>query len=128
MSLKEHGVEKYGRLIEQNVDQAGYLAERVETSRELELLAPVPLNVVCFRFFSPELDEPALDRLNEELLLRLQEGGAAVLNSTRLRGRYCLRAAITNHRTRREDFDLLIREVIALGRGILDEGFIWNPR
>jgi len=128
MSLKEHGVDKYGRLIEQNVDQAQYVAKRVETSRELELLAPVPLNVVCFRFFSPELDEPALDRLNEELLLRLQERGAAVLNSTKLHGKYCLRAAITNHRTRREDLDLLIQEVIALGKGILDEGFIGNPR
>ncbi len=122
MSLKEHGVDRYTRLIEQNVDQARYLAKRVESSKDLELVAPVPLNVVCFRFFSPTLDEQALNRLNEELLIRLQESGKAVLNSTKLRGKYCLRAAITNHRSKREDFELLIHEVISLGRGLLEEG------
>jgi glutamate/tyrosine decarboxylase-like PLP-dependent enzyme len=124
MSLKEHGVDKYTRLIEQNVDQAHYLARLVESSRELELVAPVPLNVVCFRFVSPTLDERALNRLNGELLVRLQESGTAVVSSTKLRGKYCLRAAITNHRSRREDFDLLIREVLSLGRALLGEGFV----
>jgi glutamate/tyrosine decarboxylase-like PLP-dependent enzyme len=124
MSLKEHGVDKYARLIEQNSDQARYLAELVESSRELELVAPVPLNVVCFRFVSTTLDERALNRLNEELLIRLQESGTAVVGPTKLRGKYCLRAAITNHRSRCEDFDLLIREVVALGRALLGEGFV----
>ena len=50
MSLKEHGIEKYGRLIAQNVAQARYLAELVEATPDLELLAPVDLNIVCFRF------------------------------------------------------------------------------
>ncbi|MGH9461239.1 MAG: pyridoxal phosphate-dependent decarboxylase family protein, partial [Vicinamibacteria bacterium] len=124
MSLKEHGVDKYTRLIEQNVDQARYLARLVESSRELELVAPVPLNVVCFRFVSPTLDERALNRLNGELLIRLQESGKAVVGSTKLRGKYCLRAAITNHRSRREDFDLLIQEVVSLGRALLGEDFV----
>lgn len=121
MSLKEHGVDKYIRLIEQNVDQARYLAELVESSEALELMAPVPLNVVCFRFVSPELDERASNRVNEELLVRLQESGRAILGPTKLRGRYCLRAAVTNHRSRREDFDVLAREVVSLGRGLLGE-------
>jgi glutamate/tyrosine decarboxylase-like PLP-dependent enzyme len=121
MSFREHGADKYARLVDQNVDQAAYLAKRVEASKELELVAPVPLNVVCFRFFSPALDERALNELNEKLLVRLQEGGVAVLNSTKLHGKYCLRAAITNHRTRREDIDILAREVVALGRGLLEE-------
>ncbi len=121
MSLKKHGVDKYARLIEQNVAQAGYLAKRVEASSELELVAPVPLNVVCFRFVVPERDDRALNALNQELLVRLQESGVAVPNSTRIHGKYCLRAAITNHRTRREDLDLMVREVIALGRGVLQD-------
>ena len=121
MSLKEHGVDKYARLIEQNVAQAGYLAKRVEASKELELVAPVPLNVVCFRFVEPELDDQALNALNQELLVRLQESGVAVPNSTKIHGKYCLRVAITNHRTRREDLDMMVREVIALGRGLLQD-------
>ncbi len=62
------------------------------------------------------LDDEALNALNQELLLRLHESGAAAPSYTTLRGRYALRAAITNHRSRREDFDLLVSEVVRLGR------------
>ena len=124
MSLKEHGVDKYARLVEQNVEQARYLARLVESSRELELMAPVPLNVVCFRFAAPTLAESSLNQLNEEILIRLQESGTAVVGPTKLHGKFCLRAAITNHRSRWEDFDVLVREVITLGRAVLEEGFV----
>jgi glutamate/tyrosine decarboxylase-like PLP-dependent enzyme len=50
MSIKEHGIDKYGRVIQQNIKQAQYLAELVEAAPELELVAPVPLNIVCFRY------------------------------------------------------------------------------
>ena len=116
MSLQEHGVLKYGRLIEQNVAQARYLTERIERSAELELLAPTSLNIVCFRYREPALDDETLDRLNEEVLLAIQEEGIAVPTATRLHGRYAIRVAITNHRSRREDFDLLVDQVLARGR------------
>ncbi len=116
MSIKEHGIEKYGRLIKQNVDQAQYLAALVQSNPELELLAPVPLNIVCFRFKVDHLDEPKLNALNEKLLIRLQESGIAVPSSTTLNGKYAIRVCITNHRSRREDFDLLVQTVIDLGK------------
>jgi aromatic-L-amino-acid decarboxylase len=119
MSLKEHGRRKYARLIEQNIDQARYLAELIRAQPELELAAPVPLNIVCFRYISSGLDDAALDALNKEILVELQEGGIAVLSGTTLRGRYVLRVGHTNHRTRREDFDLLVREVIRIGQGLV---------
>jgi aromatic-L-amino-acid decarboxylase len=124
MCLKEHGIEKYGRLIQQNVDQAHYLAELVEASPDTELMAPAPLCVVCFRFRAADLDEQSLNRLNEELMLRLQEGGKALVSSTTLEDKYVLRAGITNHRTRREDLDLLMEEVTRIGHQLLDEGFL----
>ena len=122
MHLKEHGVEKLGRLIAQNAAQARYLASLVERSGELELMAPVPLNIVCFRYRAAGLAEPALDALNQELLIRLQEGGVAAPSSTRLRGRLALRVAITNHRSRRDDFDAMIAEVLRIGRGLAAGG------
>ena len=61
MSIKEHGVEKYGRLIQQNVDQAQYLSDLVDAHPELERLAPTPLNIVCFRYIAPGLDDEALE-------------------------------------------------------------------
>ena len=57
MSIKEHGMQKFGRLIQQNIAQAQYLAQRVEASPQLELMAPVPLNIVCFRYNPGGLDE-----------------------------------------------------------------------
>lgn len=121
MSIKEHGIHKYGRLIQQNVDQARYLAARVDDHPELERLAPAPLNIVCFRYIVPGKDQEALNALNQELLLRLHESGIAVPSYTVLHGKYALRAAITNHRSRLEDFDILVEHVVQIGRELAQE-------
>jgi glutamate/tyrosine decarboxylase-like PLP-dependent enzyme len=73
MSIKEHGLRKYSRLIQQNIDQTSYLSRLVESVPELELLALVLLNVVCFRFVAPGLDDHALDALNKQVEVQLQE-------------------------------------------------------
>ena len=119
MSMREHGVEKYGRLISQNAQQARYLAALVESTPGLELVAPVDLNIVCFRFNPGDRDEAALNALNQEILLRLHESGVAAPSYTTLRGRYALRAAITNHRSRLEDFDILVREVMRIAAEVV---------
>jgi aromatic-L-amino-acid decarboxylase len=116
MSLKEHGIRKYGRLIQQNIDQARYLTELIDAAPELELSAPVTLNVVCFRYIRPGLDDAALDALNKEILVELQEQGIAVPSGTTIAGKYVLHVAHTNHRSRWEDFDILVREVIRIGK------------
>jgi glutamate/tyrosine decarboxylase-like PLP-dependent enzyme len=118
MSLKAHGSLAFGRLVEQNVAQARHLRELVLAHPRLELLAPVPLNVVCFRYTAPGLDEAALDRVNREILIGVQERGIAVPSSTVLHGRFALRVAITNHRSRLEDFDLFAGAVVELGDGL----------
>ena len=115
MSLKADGLRKYGRLIEQNVEQAQHLSRRVEAHKDLELVTPAPLNVVCFRFVASGLGQAELNDLNERILIRLQESGVAVPSSTVLDGKYCIRVAITNHRTRRADLDRLVDEVLRLG-------------
>ncbi len=115
MSLKSHGADAWARLVEQNVAQARYLRDRIAAEPRLELLAPVPLNVVCFRFTAPGLDRAALDSVNQEILIRVQERGIAVPSSTVLGGRFALRVAITNHRSRREDFDLFVDAVLEAG-------------
>ncbi len=116
MSLKAHGAAKYARLVEQNAAQAAYLGRLIESEPELELLAPVALNIVCFRYRAPGCDEEQLNALNQELLTRLYESGMAAPSYTTLDGRYALRAAITNHRSRREDFEILVNEVLKIGR------------
>jgi glutamate/tyrosine decarboxylase-like PLP-dependent enzyme len=117
MSLKAYGVNKVAALIEQNVAQAQYLAELVRAEPKLEITAPVPLNIVCFRYRGEGVAN--LDSLNLEILLRLQERGIAVPSSTVINGAFCIRACIVNHRTRREDLDLLVRSVIELAKEII---------
>lgn len=122
MALKEHGVDKFGRLIDQNIDQAHYLTRLVEAEPNLALMASTTVNIVCFRYDPGGVDEPALKTLNAEIMLQLQEEGLAVLSDTTLRGRHCLRAAICNHRTRYEDIDLLVAEIVRRGDMLTGKG------
>ena len=115
MAIKEHGLEKFGRLIDQNIAQGQYLTRLIEAEPLLELQAPTNINIVCFRYQREGLDEDALKALNIEIMLRLQEEGTAALSDTVVHDRHCLRVAINNHRTRRSDLDLLVREIVRLG-------------
>lgn len=121
MALETHGVDLIARMIRKNVQQAEYLAEVVQEAPDFELLAPVDLNVVCFRFTGGSPDPASIDDLNEEILFRLQESGAAVPSSTKINGEFALRCAITNHRSQREDFDFLVAETRRLGKKVLAE-------
>lgn len=120
MSLKAHGRLGFAAQIEQNMDQAAYLVERIRAEKELELLAPRSLNVVCFGYrTSCAVDEATANACNRELVLRLQESGEFVVSGTVLGGRYAVRVAITNHRSRRADFDALIEASLGTGREIM---------
>ncbi len=118
MHLSTYGCERIGALIEQNIDDVQYLKDRVEREPWLERLGPAALNVLCFRFVDRQLSEEQLECLNCELLVRLQESGFAVPSSARVDGRFALRVANTNHRTRRADFDALVNEVLTIGGGL----------
>jgi aromatic-L-amino-acid/L-tryptophan decarboxylase len=118
MSLKEQGVEKFGALIDQHIAMGAYLADRIRADARLELMAPVAINIVCYRFVGRGGTEAELHALNTEIMLRIQESGVAVPTDTTLRGRHCLRAAINSHRTRYADLDLLVAEVIRQGEAL----------
>ncbi|RNF33903.1 pyridoxal phosphate-dependent decarboxylase family protein [Paracoccus methylarcula] len=115
MALKEHGVTKFGRLIEQDLAHARYLTERIEAMPDLKICFPTSINIVCFRYDPGGLPESVLKKLNTEIMVRMQETGVAAVSDTTVRGRHCLRAAINNHRTAREDLDILVDEVARHG-------------
>ncbi len=118
MSVKEHGLDRFGRMIARNVEQARYLGRLIEAEPRLSLMAPIGLDIVCFRFDPGGFPPAALDRLNQEILIELHEQGIAAPSATTLGGRSCLRVAIANHRSRDEDFELLVREVLRLGEAL----------
>ena len=107
LSLKAEGVEKFARVIEQNVEQARRFADRIVKVSNVMLSAPVSLNVVCFRAAPPGMSPEAQDALNKELLLRIQETGLAIPSGSRIAGRYVLRVACSNHRSVWADFEAL---------------------
>jgi aromatic-L-amino-acid decarboxylase len=127
MGIKEQGIDKFRRLIEQNVAQARYLGDLIDAAPDLELLAPISLNVVCLRYRGAAgASDEELNRLNRELIIRIQESGVAVPSHTVLDGRYAIRVAITNHRSELADFDLFIREVRRLGRELAASRSEWE--
>jgi glutamate/tyrosine decarboxylase-like PLP-dependent enzyme len=121
-TLRHYGLDRLGATIARTCDLAAALAARVEAAPDLELLAPITLDVVCFRYRPPGLGEAALDRLNEAIAIAVQEDGEAVVSTTRVGARRCLRACIIGHRTRESDLDVLIAAVrkggAALAEGI----------
>ena len=121
-SLLAHGAERYGELISRNCAQARYLAALVEAHPDLELLAPVSLNIVCFRFVVPGWANDSLDALNNRIVVELQTGGIAVTSTARIGGKTAIRVAITNHRTRTDDLDLLVAEAMRLGQAAARAG------
>lgn len=120
MSIKEQGLDKYGRLITQNVEQAHYLGQLINSHDCLELMAPIVLDIVCYRYNPPQqltLDE--LNQLNENILVQLHERGLAIPSYTTLNGAYCIRVAITNHRSKFKDFADLAHDTVYLGEELM---------
>ena len=120
-SLKEHGVKKYARLILQNIAQAYYLGELVQNHPHLELLTPVTLNIVCYRYNPGGMTIEELNVLNQELLMRMHESGIAAPSYTMINGKYAIRVANCNHRSRKEDFEILVKATVELGSKIAEE-------
>jgi glutamate/tyrosine decarboxylase-like PLP-dependent enzyme len=115
MMLRHYGVETFGRILDRNIAQACHLTALIDAAPELELMAPTATSVVCFRHAPGVMGEADLRAHNTEIMLRIQESGIAVITDTTIRGRHCLRVAICNHRTKDEDIDLLVREVLRIG-------------
>ncbi|MDE2342870.1 MAG: cytochrome D ubiquinol oxidase subunit I [Betaproteobacteria bacterium] len=109
-TLKAYGTDRLGAVIAQTCALARYLETRIRSHDELELLAPVTLNIVCFRYRAPLPDEA-----NARIVVSLQESGVAVPSTTRIHGALAIRVAIVNHRTRHEDLDRLLAAVLAFG-------------
>lgn len=116
MSLKEHGSKRFGRMITRNVNQAFYLGDLVKNHENLELLAPIGMDIVCFRYNPGDKTLEELNAINKEIKLQLEEQAIALPGYTTLNGAYCIRCAISSHRVTNEDFDVLVENVLRIGK------------
>lgn len=136
LTLKYYGAQRLGQAIADDMAMANYLAECVSRDSQLELLAPVQLSICCFRYVPAKLRaelnaaatetaragvEEKINRMNEQIMYRVQRGGQAYLSNAMLRGKFALRACIINFRTTRTDIDLTLQAVRDVARQIESE-------
>jgi aromatic-L-amino-acid decarboxylase len=113
MTLRAYGADGIGRVVDNCCDVARHLAARVRSEPTLELMAPVALNIVCFRVREGAAD---LNALNNALVADIQEAGIAAPSTTTIDGKLVIRAGIFNHRSVRQDADALVDGIIAMAR------------
>lgn len=121
-TLKVYGTTAIGAVIQHTCELARYLESCVAATPELELLAPVELNIVCFRYRCGAAGDAAAEelanQLNRQIVITLQESGAVAPSTTRIGSRLAIRAAIVNHRTTRAEMDTLLQGVLTAGRSL----------
>jgi len=89
--IRAFGVEKLQELIREHIRLAQMLAGMIEKEENFRLMAPVPLNTVCFRYEPAGMSPEEADGLNEKLNHSLNDSGRIYLSHTKLDGRYVLR-------------------------------------
>jgi glutamate/tyrosine decarboxylase-like PLP-dependent enzyme len=114
-TLRAYGRDGYQEMVERHLRLAQRVAKQVDESPDLERLAEVPLNVVCFRFRPAGVAEGALDDLNRRLGEMVLEDGRVYFGTTNFAGKVAFRPAIVNWRTGDEDVDLIVAVVRELG-------------
>ncbi len=103
--IRTYGVEALQAKIRNHIAWGQRMAHIIDEDPDFERMAPAPLNLVCFRYRPADVhDEPTLDRLNENLLLKLNASGRILLTQTRLSGRYVIRMVAGQTDTTWEDW------------------------
>jgi glutamate/tyrosine decarboxylase-like PLP-dependent enzyme len=116
-ALKQLGREGVVDMVSRSCELAQELAARVEAEPELELTAPAPTNVVCFRYRPdgrPEGEE--LDELNRRIQAEVAAAGEVFHTGAQLANGFCQRAALVSWRTTSADVAALADACLAAGR------------
>jgi glutamate/tyrosine decarboxylase-like PLP-dependent enzyme len=117
-TLRAYGRDGYQAMIERHLELARRLADQVDGEPELERLAEVPLNVVCFRYRPSGLAGDRLDDLNSLLGQAVLDDGRVYFGTTVYAGKVAFRPAIVNWRTGPADVDLVVPTILELGSAL----------
>jgi aromatic-L-amino-acid decarboxylase len=109
--IRSYGVEGLRAMIREHVALAREFSAWVAAREDFEVLAPVPFGLVCFRFHPAGASEEDLDRINQQLLQRVNETRRFHLTHTRLGGRYAIRLVVGQRATKREHVEAVWREI-----------------
>jgi glutamate/tyrosine decarboxylase-like PLP-dependent enzyme len=123
LALQQVGRTGYMRMIAEDIQLAKTLDQRVKEHRELESVTQ-SLSITTFRYVPQDLltksdsgeIETYLNKLNEELLLRIEKSGEAFISNAIVDDKFVLRLCIVNFRTSLSDIEALPELVVRLGR------------
>ncbi|MGI9102368.1 MAG: pyridoxal phosphate-dependent decarboxylase family protein [Terriglobales bacterium] len=113
LSLRYHGLNAFRAAIARDLEHAQELAGLVQAEPRLELLAPLELSAVCFRYLKPGSSPDELNALNAAILKRVIQRGRVYISNASIRGKFALRACFVNHRTHSTDVQAIIEEAVA---------------
>lgn len=122
MALQQVGKTGYRQMISDDIALSRLLFRLADDHPELEALTQ-NLSICTFRYVPAQTKgmverEDYLNRINEELLNRLQKCGEVFLSNAIVKGKYCLRACIVNFRTTEKDIEETVEIVVRAGREI----------
>lgn len=115
MTLKVYGAKRIRETIQHDIDKAKYLAELIKESQDFELLAPVPLSIVVFRYAPTGLRESEFEVINKKLLSAIEKDGRIFLTGTKVQGKTALRTCFINPRTERKHVQNILEVISDLG-------------
>ena len=113
LPLSMHGAGPFRRNLEEKLTLARRAADELRKVPGIEILAEPQLSILAFRLRRPGLDEGALDRLNRELLERINGKKRVYLTGTRLSGRFAIRICVLSFRTHRDRMDAGLDDIRA---------------
>lgn len=117
--LRSYGLADLRHQLRQQIQWVQDLSYQIQAHPDFEVLAPVPLNLVCFRFAPRGRNRSDYEVLNQTLLQRLNQSGEVFMTHTRLAGTYCLRLVAGNPNTRAEDVQMAWTLIQATARDLL---------
>lgn len=99
--IRTYGIDGLRNKIRSHIEWAQWLKTEINNTPDFEIMAPAPLNLVCFRYHPADIkDETELERINAALLQELNNSSKILLTQTKLDGKYVLRlVGGTNHLT-----------------------------
>jgi len=117
LTLQYYGTRRLAEAISDDNSLAAYLGELVSEADDFELLAPVELSICCFRYVPRTgMSDAELNELNERVMALVQKGGRAYVSNAMVKGRFALRACITNFRTTKADIEETVEAIRDAGK------------
>lgn len=115
LSLRFHGAAAFRATIVKDIKLGQHLADAIRRERDLEIMAPVELSAVCFRYKPQGTSDERANACNAEIMKQAQRGGRVFISNATIDRKFCLRACITNHRSTEGDVEAVVKEVLRIG-------------